>query len=216
MGKKVQYFDIILFAVIAGVLAIRLYKILGIKSKVIIKKNEDSLQNVVNIKKEKNKEESKEKETIRTENGEGLQYLKKAQPNFNEIDFLSGAEKALPMILEAKYTANKKVLISFLEDDIFRIFEKQILDQESKGHSVNNCEINVSESQIQEIKIQENIVYIRVNFKFNEKFIINNSDGSIFIDLSKDGDEKTVAWTFSRPLESDSPNWKLFGVNQIN
>ena len=43
-----QYFDIILFAVIAGVLAIRLYRILGIKSKVIIKKNEDSVQNVVN------------------------------------------------------------------------------------------------------------------------------------------------------------------------
>ena len=211
-----QYFDIILFAVIAGVLAIRLYRILGNKSKVIIKKNEDSVQNVVNLKKEKIKEEEKERENIRTENGEGLQHLKNVQPNFNESDFLSGAEKALPMILEAKYTANKKVLISFLEDDIFRIFEKQILDQESKGHSVNNCEINVSESQIQEIKIQENIAYIRVNFKFNEKFIINNSDGSVFLDLSKDGDEKTVAWTFARSLESDSPNWKLFGVNQIN
>ncbi len=211
-----QYFDIILFAVIAGVLAIRLYRILGIKSKVIIKKNEDSVQNVVNLNKEKIKEEDKERENISIENGEGLQHLKNVQPNFNEADFLSGAEKALPMILEAKYTANKKILISFLEDDIFRIFEKQILDQESKGHTVKNCEISVSERQIQEIKIQENIVYIRVNFKFNEKFIINNSDGSVFLDLSKDGDEKTVAWTFSRPLESDSPNWKLFGVNQIN
>ena len=97
-----QYFDIILFAVIAGVLAIRLYRILGIKSKVIIKKNEDSVQNVVNLNKEKIKEEEKERENIRTENGEGLQHLKNVQPNFNEADFLSGAEKALPMILEAK------------------------------------------------------------------------------------------------------------------
>ena len=71
-------------------------------------------------------------------------------------------------------------------------------------------------NHIKEIKIQDNIVYIRVEFKFNEKFIINNSDGSVFLDLSKDVDEKTVAWTFLRPLESDSPNWKLFGVNQIN
>ena len=63
-----QYFDIILFAVIAGVLAIRLYRILGIKSKVIIKKNEDSVQNVVNPNKEKIKEEDKERENIRTEN----------------------------------------------------------------------------------------------------------------------------------------------------
>lgn len=207
-----QYFDIILFAVIAGVLAIRLYRILGIKSKVTIEKNEEAVQNVINIKEEKDKK----KENITTENGEGLSYLKKIQPDFNEKDFLSGASKALPMLLEAKYKANKKVLISFLEDDIFRIFEKQILDQESKGHTIDNCEINVFDKNIKEIKIQDNIVYIRVEFKFNEKFIINNSDGSVFLDLSKDVDEKTVAWTFLRPLESDSPNWKLFGVNQIN
>ena len=209
-----QYFDIILFAVIAGVLAIRLYRILGIKSKVTIEKNEEAIKKVINIKKEKEKDQ--EKENIITENGEGLSYLKKVQPDFSEKDFLSGASKALPMLLEAKYKANKKVLISFLEDDIFRIFEKQILDQESKGHTIDNCEIKVFDKNIKEIKIQDNIVYIRVEFKFNEKFIINNSDGSVFLDLSKDGDEKTVAWTFLRPLESDSPNWKLFGVNQIN
>jgi len=208
----VQYFDIILFAVIAGVLAVRLYRILGIKSKVTIEKNEETIQKAANI---KNKKETKE-ENIITEDGEGLNYLKKLQPSFDEIDFLSGASKALPMLLEAKYKANKKVLISFLEDDIFRIFEKQILEQESKGHTIDNCEINVVDKNIQEIKIQDHIVYIRVNFKFNEKFIINNSDGSVFLDLSKDEDEKIVAWTFLRPLSSDSPNWKLFGVNQIN
>ena len=207
-----QYFDIILFAVIAGVLAVRLYRILGTKSKVTIEESEEAVQKVVNIKKEK----EPTKENITTENGEGLNYLKKVQPDFDEIGFLSGASKAFPMLLEAKYKANKKVLISFLEDDIFRIFEKQILDQESKGHTIDNCKIEVFGKNIQEIKIQDNIVYIRVNFKYNEKFIINNSDGSIFLDLSKDGDEKTVAWTFLRPLESDSPNWKLFGVNQIN
>ena len=74
-----QYFDIILFAVIAGVLAIRLYRILGIKSKVIIKKNEDSVQNVVNLNKEKIKEEDKKSDNIETENGEGLQHLKNIQ-----------------------------------------------------------------------------------------------------------------------------------------
>lgn len=207
-----QYFDIILFAVIAGVLAVRLYRILGTKSKVIIEQNEEPAQKVVNL----DKEEKMKKENLNTENGEGLTYLKKVQPSFNEKDFLLGASKALVMILEAKYRANKKVLISFLEDDIFRIFEKQILDQESKGHTIENCEISVSNKQLEEVKINDNIVYIRVNFKFNEKFVVNNSDGSISLDMSKDGDEKTVAWTFSRPLASDSPNWKLFGINQIN
>lgn len=207
-----QYFDIILFAVIAGVLAVRLYRILGVKSKIIVEKNEEPAQKEMRL----NIEEEEKKDNINIENGEGLKHLQKAQPDFNEENFLSGAGKALPMLLEAKYTANKKVLISFLEDDIFRIFEKQILDQESKGHTITNCEINVSEKLIEEVKTQDNVAYIRVNFKYNEKFIVKNSDGSVFLDMSKDGDEKTVAWTFSRPLASDSPNWKLFGINQIN
>tara|TARA_Y100001970_G_scaffold218064_1_gene267342 strand:- start:19187 stop:19825 length:639 start_codon:yes stop_codon:yes gene_type:complete len=210
--KKLQYFDIILFAVIAGVLAVRLYRILGIKSKVLLEKNEKITPNVVSIKKEK-KEINEE---VKIENGEGLQYLQKIQPDFKEESFLQGAEKALIMLLEAKYTANKKTLISFLEDDIFRIFEKQILDQESNGHTIIDIDINVIDKNIQEIIMQDNVAYIRVNFKYNEKYIVKNSDGSIFLDLSKEGSKKTVAWTFSRPVESDSPNWKLFGVNQIN
>ncbi len=212
MEKKLQYFDIILFAVIAGVLAVRLYRILGIKSKVLLEKNEKITPNVVSIKKEK-KEINEE---VKIENGEGLQYLQKIQPDFKEESFLQGAEKALIMLLEAKYTANKKTLISFLEDDIFRIFEKQILDQESNGHTIIDIDINVIDKNIQEIIMQDNVAYIRVNFKYNEKYIVKNSDGSIFLDLSKEGSKKTVAWTFSRPIESDSPNWKLFGVNQIN
>ncbi len=76
MGKKVQYFDIILFAVIAGVLAIRLYRILGTKSKIIIKKNEDSVQNVVSLNKEKIKDDDKERENIRTEMEKACSILK--------------------------------------------------------------------------------------------------------------------------------------------
>ncbi len=212
MEKKLQYFDIILFAVIAGVLAVRLYRILGVKSKVVVEKNEESTPNVVSIKKEK----KELKEELNIENGEGLQYLQRAQPDFKEESFLEGAEKALILLLEAKYKANKKTLISFLEDDIFRIFEKQILDQESNGHAINNINISVIDKKIQEIIMRDNVAYIRVNFKYNEKYIIRNSDGSISLDISKEGNQKTAAWTFSRPVESDSPNWKLFGVNQIN
>jgi len=47
-----NYFDIILFAVIAGVLAVRLYRILGTGSKIIIEKKESPSENVINIKKD--------------------------------------------------------------------------------------------------------------------------------------------------------------------
>ena len=207
-----QYFDIILFAIIAGVLVIRLYRILGVKSKIIIEKKEKVLQKVVNIKQEiKNPFEATD-----VANGTGLEYLIKIYPQFNQKDFILGAEKAFKMILRAKYEANKKLLISYLEDDVYRLFEKSILEREEKGKTVEKTNIEIKDKNIQEIKILNNIVFIRVEYNYLEGFLIKNSDGSIFSDNVNSPKEINITWTFSRPLDSDSPNWKLFGTNQIN
>ena len=207
-----QYFDIILFAIIAGVLGVRLYRILGIKSKIIIEKKENVTEKVVNIK----QEIKKPFEATDVANGTGLEYLIKIYPQFNKKEFISGAAKAFKMILSAKYEANKKFLISYLEDDVYRIFEKSILEQEEKGHIIEKFNIELKDKNIQEIKILNNIVFIRVEYNYLEGFLIKNSDGSIFSDNVKSPNEINITWTFSRPLASDSLNWKLFGTNQIN
>ena len=210
-----EYFDIILFAVIAGVLAVRLYKVLGIKSKTTLENNELSSQKITKINK---KEEGPEEplENLEVENGEGLDYLLKVDPKFNKDNFLSGANKALEMILNAKYKGDKKLLISFLEDDIFRRFEKSILDEEEKGHTIEKINLEIKNSSINEIKIYNNTVFIRVEFNYIEGLLIKNSDGSIFLDNTNSLSEHNVNWTFSRLLASDSPNWKLFGADQIH
>jgi len=211
----VEYFDIILFAIIAGVLAVRLYKILGSKSKATLENNEASSQKITKINKKKEDLEGL-LENLEVENGEGLDYLLEVDPKFNKDNFLSGANKALKMILNAKYKRDKKLLISFLEDDIFRLFEKSILDEEEKGHTIEKINLEIKDSSINEIKIYNNTAFIRVKFKYVEGLLIKNSDGSIFSDNANSLSEYNVNWTFSRPLVSGNPNWKLFGADQIH
>jgi len=208
----VQYFDIILFAVIAGVLAIRLYKILGVKTKIISEKMENIPQKVVNIK----QDIQDTLDPIEVENGTGLEYLLKVYPKFSKKEFLSGAEKAFNMILNAKYEANKKLLIFYLEDDVFRLFEKSILEKEGEGLMVEKVNIEIKKTNISEIKVLENIAYIRVDFDYLESLLIKKSDGTVFSDNIDLPNNLNITWTFSRSLDSDSPNWKLFGTNQIN
>ena len=207
-----QYFDIILFAVIAGVLAIRLYKILGVKTKIISEKMENIPQKAVNIK----QDIQDTLDPIEVENGTGLEYLLKVYPKFRKKEFLSGAEKAFNMILNAKYEGNKKLLISYLEDDVFRLFEKGILEREGEGLMVEEANIEVKKTNISEIKVLENIAYIRVDFDYLESLLIKKSDGTVFSDNIDLPNNLNITWTFSRSLDSDSPNWKLFGTNQIN
>ena len=207
-----QYFDIILFAVIAGVLGIRLYRILGVKSKIITEKMENIPQKTVNIK----QDIEDPLEPIEVDNGTGLEYLIKVYPKFNKKEFLSGAEKAFNMILNAKYEANKKLLISYLEDDVYRLFEKAILEKEGEGLMVEKANIEIKKTNISEIKVLENIAYIRVDFDYLESLLIKKSDGTVFSDNIDLPNNLNITWTFSRSLDSDSPNWKLFGTNQIN
>ena len=207
-----QYFDIILFAIIAGVLAVRLYRILGAGSKIIIEKKENVPENVINLK----KDIREPYEPAGVENGIGLEYLIKVYPKFDKNEFKSGAKKALKMLLSAKHEAQKKILIAYLEDDIYRLFEKAILDKEAKGLTVYKVNIEVKKSNIEEIKIIENVVYIRVEFDFHEGLLVKNSDGTVFSDNVDSPNECNTVWTFTRALASDSPNWKLFGANQIN
>ena len=207
-----NYFDIILFAVIAGVLAVRLYRILGTGSKIIIEKKENPSENVINIK----KDIAKPYEPEEVENGEGLEYLITVYPSFDQKEFISGAKKFLKMILISKYEAKKKVLISYLEDDVYRLFEKAILNKEENGLTFHKVNIEVNTSNIKEIKVIENVAYIRVEFDFSEGVLIKNSDGTVFSDNADLPKDRNVTWTFARALNSDNPNWKLFAANQVD
>ena len=206
-----QYFDIILFAIIAGVLGVRLYRILGAGSKIIIDKKEDVTEKVIDIKKDIRKSFKPQE----VENGIGLEYLITVYPKFDQNEFISGAEKAFKMILCAKYEAKKKILMPYLEDDVYRLFEKSILDKEAKGLTVHKVNIETKTTNMEEIKIIENVVYIRVEFDYKEGLLIKNSDGTVFSDNVSAPDNCNVTWTFARALDSDSPNWKLFGANQV-
>ena len=70
-------------------------------------------------------------------------------------------------------------------------------------------------SNIKEIKIIENVAYIRVEFDFSEGTLLKNSDGTVFSDNVDSPKDCNVTWTFTRALNSDNPNWKLFGANQV-
>ena len=81
---------------------------------------------------------------------------------------------------------------------------------------VEKANIEIKKTNISEIKVLENIAYIRVDFDYLESLLIKKSDGTVFSDNIDLPNNLNITWTFSRSLDSDSPNWKLFGTNQIN
>ena len=88
-----QYFDIILFAIVAGILAIRLYRALGRKSDAVFRQKRDVEDN--NSVATKTQTVNEQSSSI---NGEGLDFLKNLDPAFSEKSFILGAKKAFKLI----------------------------------------------------------------------------------------------------------------------
>tara|TARA_B100000686_G_scaffold351311_1_gene449737 strand:- start:25417 stop:26058 length:642 start_codon:yes stop_codon:yes gene_type:complete len=213
----VQYFDIILFAVLAGYLGIKLYRILGTKTKIEKKKYSTNRKNIESEEKgDKNPDYQEAKEAKdsneNVENGEGLSYLKSVYKNFNEKEFLIGANKAFELIIKAKNESNKKFLISSLEDNAYRIFEKEILEREINGNSIESTMIDIINSKIVNIKVNKNIAYISVDINSKQGVLIKNSDGTLLKDTLEKFESIKDTWIFCRSLDADNPNWKLYSV----
>ncbi len=212
-----QYFDIILFAVLAGYLGIKLYRILGTKTKIEKKKYSTNRKNIESEEKgDKNPDYQEAKEAKdsneNVENGEGLSYLKSVYKNFNEKEFLIGANKAFELIIKAKNESNKKFLISSLEDNAYRIFEKEILEREINGNSIESTMIDIINSKIVNIKVNKNIAYISVDINSKQGVLIKNSDGTLLKDTLEKFESIKDTWIFCRSLDADNPNWKLYSV----
>tara|TARA_B100000686_G_C16621123_1_gene879289 strand:- start:191 stop:832 length:642 start_codon:yes stop_codon:yes gene_type:complete len=209
---RLQYFDIILFAILAGYLGIKLYRTLGTKTKLenkpLQKNNKpsdaDKAANII--------VEEKDKEERSYESGSGLEHLKNLYKGFSESDFLAGANKAFEIILKAKNEGNKKLLISLLEDKAFRIYEKEILEREMNGNSIETTSVRVKNSQINDVKVDDNIAYISVDFDAETGVLMKASDSSVVSDTTKKLERLQSKWVFCRPLDADSPNWKLYSV----
>ena len=204
-----QYFDIIFFAIVAGILGIRLYRILGRKTDLSIHKNTSDIEEKINTKPE-GENNYMAPDFSGSLNGEGVAFLKEIDKSFNEKKFLSGAESAFKLIIEAFNSDDKKTLRKFLDDEVYRAFETAIIDRESKGHYVENpIKISVEKSKIESIKVLKGLASIRVNIISTQLIVIKDSETEKIIDTQDASEENIDIWEFSREVNSEDPNWKL-------
>ena len=194
----------ILFAIVAGVLAIRLYRVIGKKTDFSLQKGPATENNSL-----KSREEVQDKQDYIT-TGEGLGFLKKADPNFDERSFLLGAEEAFSLIIKAFNYDNKKSLRALLDDNVYIAFEKGILDREKKGLFVERpITLNILEAKIKSAKVVKGIAFVKVSFVSDQVITIKDQDTDAIINNSDASKKKSDIWEFSKDIAANNPNWKL-------
>ena len=196
MNYSFEYIDIILLAMIAGFIFLRLRGILGKRTGFDGKSATQFQEILKNINPE-----------IKIKENEN--FDKRAQ---NE--FLKGAKIAYETIItdfsdeDNKLTKSK----SLLSEKIYVQFNEALKERNKKGHFAEITFIGINSADIKDHKKINNNLNVTVNFVGEVISSIKDSDKKI---ISGDPDKiKKIydTWVFSRDMSSNNPNWHVVNI----
>ena len=196
MSYSLEYIDIILLAMIAGFIFLRLRGILGKRTGFEGKpsaKFEEVLKKV--------------QADLPTKNNQT--FDDKAQK-----EFINGAKIAYETIItdfsdnDNKITSSK----SLLNKEIYDQFNKALKDRSARGHYAEITFIGVNSAKIKEHKKIDKILNVTVDFIAEVITCIRDKDKKIV-----SGDPEKIkkiydTWVFSRDTTSANPNWQLVNI----
>ena len=193
MNYSFEYIDIILLAMIAGFIFLRLRGILG-KRTGYEGKSPAQFQEVL----KKIKVDQHKKQSDKFDDEAKKEFLKGAKIAYETIitDFSDNDNK----IINAKPLLNK---------DIFNQFDDALKERAKREHFAEITFIGVNKAEIKEHKKIGNILNVTVDFIAEVITCIRDKEKKII-----SGDPEKIkkiydTWVFSRDTSSNNPNWQL-------
>ncbi len=145
---------------------------------------------------------------------QGLREINAADRRFDLLAFLEGAKAAYGMILEAFWRGDKEELRELCDDDVYASFVAAIDARESAGEVLNNSLIRIEDTTVHSAGMEGRMARISVCFVADIAAVTRDKDGHVIAGSLDDAIESRDVWTFSRDIGSDRPDWLLDETDQ--
>jgi predicted lipid-binding transport protein (Tim44 family) len=214
-----QYLDIVLFAVIAGFLILRLRSVLGRRTgnerrrdPFVPPKADSAPENVVSLPR------GRPSAGLPPVNGSAqatgaAARIKVADPQFDEAAFLTGARGAFEIIINAFAKGDTAALQPLLSDAVYASFAEAIRNRLAQHETQETNLLAIKSMELVEGEIENGTALATVKFVSDQSNVTRAADGSIVDGNLERVVEKTDMWTFSRALRSRDPNWTLVATH---
>ena len=216
MGEFQQYFDIILFAMVAAFLVLRLRSVLGRRTgnerrrDLFVRRARPAPEKLSPVGEAANggvalAPGASPHDAV----AEGLNQIRRADPSFEPSRFLEGARTAFDMIVTAFANGDKVALRPLLSDEVFQQFATAIDERSAAKETLETRILRLDSADIVEGELSGRTAQVTMEAVSHQINVTRAMDGSIV-----DGDpehpiEKTDYWTFARDTRSSDPNWVL-------
>jgi predicted lipid-binding transport protein (Tim44 family) len=140
--------------------------------------------------------------------GQALSRIRAADAGFDPAGFLGGAEGAFRMIVTAFAAGDRATLRNLLSDDTYAGFEQAVTAREAAGESQRTEIRSVQEMGIEAAELRGSLADVTVRIVSDQLNLTTAADGSV-VTGTEAVTEITDIWTFQRDLTSTDPTWKL-------
>ena len=199
MSEAFQYIDILILAIIAGIVLLRLRSVLGRRTG-----HEKTDKTSYNYETPQTSQEEKvipiEPKTAPSKREDGW---------FDNDDFLRGAANAYETIVTNFENGNKDALKSLLSDDVLNSFSSVIDERNSKNETVEFNFIGIEKSEIVHKDLKKNPMEVTVRFISEMITCIKNSKDEVISGSLNQVQKITDVWTFEKIKDEKSSNWLL-------
>lgn len=138
-----------------------------------------------------------------------LRDIAAADGKFNLAQFLEGARGAYRMVLEAFWNADRETLRDLCDDDVYAGFVAAIDAREAAGETLANSLIRIEEVRIHSASLDGKMARIALLFVADIAAVTRDKDGNVIAGSLDDAIESRDVWTFSRNTAARDPNWLL-------
>ncbi|MBM3484596.1 MAG: Tim44 domain-containing protein [Alphaproteobacteria bacterium] len=145
----------------------------------------------------------------------GFTQIKLADPSFDPRGFLSGAEAAYGMIVEAFARGDTATLRPLLSDDVYDRFAAEIRTRLAAGKTQDTEIESLDSAEIVSATMQGRTAVVAVRYTSKQKVATRSATGEV---IAGDPDKAvgvTEEWQFTRNTRSRDPNWSLAETKTI-
>ena len=221
MSDGFQYFDIIIFAMIAAFLVLRLRSVLGRRTGAekprdglfprVGVKRDAATDNVVNL-----PDPSHPREDLPPQGAPraatpaaGLAQIRTADPAFDPGAFVQGARGAFEIIVNAFAHGDTATLRPLLSDEVYERFAEAIRHRIAAKETLETQLVTIKSAEIDEAQLNGRTAFVTVKFVSDQINATRAADGKVVEGEPEHVVEKTDFWSFARNTRSQDPNWLL-------
>lgn len=212
-------FYVVLLAMVAAFLALRLYSVLGKRGgheQPLPRPADERVATAAPARTVENVPETRASVVRPFDSGaeSGLRAIAAAEPGFDVTRFIDGSQSAYRMILEAFWRGDEQALADLLEPDVHQAFSEAIEARRDAGHVLDNRLVVIERASIASASLDGRQARIAVRFDADIAAVTRDNEGNVVAGSTSDAVQTHDLWTFTRTVKSADPNWLLADTDE--